>query len=64
MNLALLSYEAELGQTSKGVWYVKTLKVAAGDLATFKFMLKRAIEETEKICDEHNKTPEPPKEEK
>ena len=64
MNDALIGYEAEVGQSAKGVWYVKSLKVAASDLITFNMMLKDAMKTTEQLCTIYNEIDHPDPKEK
>jgi hypothetical protein len=57
MNTRLPIYEAELGQSSKGVWYCKSLKVSAASETEFIFNMDFALSEADKACDKHNQEP-------
>lgn len=54
MNNRLPIYEAELGQTSKGVWYCKSVKVSAASESELRNMLQIGLDEVETACENHN----------
>lgn len=47
MNDKAINFEAELGQSSKGYWYAKNIKIAASNIFEFKQMMYDAMVTTE-----------------
>ena len=64
MNDKAINYEAELGQSSKGFWYAKSVKVSAPDLHSFENMMFNALEATENACYRYNNPEDTEPEEK
>ena len=63
MNEHLKYVEVELGQSSKGAWYCKSLKVSVANAQDLNFELTQLIPIVESQCDEHNQKADPPKKE-
>jgi len=63
MNEKLNYSEVEVGQSSKGVWYCKSIKVAQSDLLEIKSDLNILILDIEEVLKKYNEPEKPEKKE-
>ena len=63
MNEKLNYSEVEVGQSSKGVWYCKSIKVADSDLLEIKSDINILIGDIEDVLKRYNEPEKPEKKE-
>ena len=59
MNEKLNYSEVEVGQSSKGVWYCKSIKVADSDISFMKINIEALIGNIEEVLKTYNEPEKP-----